>query len=789
MLHSFVTSTAVAARLNPGRERTAIRAAGRRGAGGPRGFSLVELLIVIAVIVILVALLLPAIGMARANARQKQCGSNERQVYTGWTRAASRGPVRGGQWSQRLSQYLEGGTAVLRCPDDTTGTAAASYGLNDHAWRFVAQDSGRIVLLDYKQVEIGVVGKTVAQLTSDWPAQQAPRHFGGVNVTFYDGHLGSYEPRKIDPKFCDYYVRYWRPVADSNVNLAGCASSGDPAPTLPTASGSTASGSTASSGTSTGSPPLVPCPELTGKNVTVNVAIAPPGGVNEGAAGASTPVTFTVTLSEPVSVTVTVNVATADISTMPGEDYTALSQNVTFAAGETSKTVTVNVLGDTVHEGNEQFRVVASFPQLNGQYCTQLTAGSPATATIYNDDPYVPGGSPPADPCTAASGSTLELDKGLNWIARHQMPTGQWNFNHASAPGCNPAQCTGNGSLGTNTPNMSTGFAMLPLIGSGSSPVSGPYRTHLCKAVAFLITRQNATTGSLAESPSCGGPMSMYSHLIAHLGLAEALFAVNRAEADGCANYGTGTDCAFIKEALVQAVGKALVYTLSARALNNAPAPPDTNNGSRYCWKGGWRYCAGATCWDNSGCGDMSHHGWGVAALKATQLAGVYVNQSEFDIADTFLWAHQHDPVSDPSNGRTIGKRYGYMASWNVNNAMISIGLLCRAMLGHPVTHAAFDDFRNGVYVPLANESYYNFHATQLMYRIGGQPWNTWSSQMKTLLMPLQATNAAGHAEGSWYFNNVGDHGSGNCAGRLHDTAMSMLCLEVYFNGLKLGGN
>jgi uncharacterized delta-60 repeat protein/CSLREA domain-containing protein len=104
--------------------------------------------------------------------------------------------------------------------------------------------------------------------------------------------------------------------------------------------------------------------------------------------------TFTITLSAPSNQTVTVNFATTDgtAHTIPappgitpeGSDYFSHIGSVTFAPLETSKPVSVAVIGDFTFESNETFFLNLSAP-------TNATiSDAQGTGTITNDD--APGG-------------------------------------------------------------------------------------------------------------------------------------------------------------------------------------------------------------------------------------------------------------------------------------------------------------------------------------------------------------------------------------------------------------
>jgi len=90
--------------------------------------------------------------------------------------------------------------------------------------------------------------------------------------------------------------------------------------------------------------------------------------------------TFTVSLSGTSGTAVTVDFATADGSATAPPDYAAASGTLTFAPGETSKTVTVAVNGDTVCEVDETF-----FVNLSNVTGATIVDGQ-GQGTIVNDD-------------------------------------------------------------------------------------------------------------------------------------------------------------------------------------------------------------------------------------------------------------------------------------------------------------------------------------------------------------------------------------------------------------------
>ena len=98
------------------------------------------------------------------------------------------------------------------------------------------------------------------------------------------------------------------------------------------------------------------------------------------AAGAT--MDFSVTMSRASFATVTVDYATADGTAIAGADYAAASGTLSFAPGETEKTVSVPVLDDAVDDDGETFTLALGNPAGGDAWL----ADAEAVGTIENDD-------------------------------------------------------------------------------------------------------------------------------------------------------------------------------------------------------------------------------------------------------------------------------------------------------------------------------------------------------------------------------------------------------------------
>ena len=102
--------------------------------------------------------------------------------------------------------------------------------------------------------------------------------------------------------------------------------------------------------------------------------------LTEGDSGTSN-LTFTLNLNQPSTQAISVNYNTSNLTALAGSDYTATSGTITFAVGETTKTITIAILGDTTAEATETFA-------LNLTNAINATiAKATGTATILDNDP------------------------------------------------------------------------------------------------------------------------------------------------------------------------------------------------------------------------------------------------------------------------------------------------------------------------------------------------------------------------------------------------------------------
>ena len=199
------------------------------------GFTLIELMVVIAIIAILAAIVLPALNRSKEKARMTTCGSNLRQLVVAVNLYVSdNGNIFPSQsntrniedwWYARVLSYISN-KQVFVCPSDRrTEVEMASfgyiidpverwplsYGYNGLLYHYSDTDVNRYnnvaLLADCNEIPCFAFEKAVPPDNTVLKdnryriikvgANRQPRHHDGANIGFWDGHVSWYGRRAI----------------------------------------------------------------------------------------------------------------------------------------------------------------------------------------------------------------------------------------------------------------------------------------------------------------------------------------------------------------------------------------------------------------------------------------------------------------------------------------------------------------------------------------------------------------------------------------------------------------
>ena len=253
----------------------------------------------------------------------------------------------------------------------------------------------------------------------------------------------------------------------------------------------------------------------------------------EGNAG-TTSFTFTVTKTGPGAASV--NFQTQDGSaTIANNDYQANSGPLSFASGDTTKTVTVLVNGDTTAEVNEVFNVILSSPS-----DATISDGSGA-GTILNDDESGVAGQliisefrlsgPGVNPTARANNEFIELYNATDQDLLVTTTDGSAGWAVATSSGVEVFHIP-NGTtiparehfLGTNT----TGYSLKDYGGTDAALGDATWTTDVADNTALAVFRTNnaanfnATNRLDSVGPNTEPPGSLYKEGVGYSPLAQA---------------------------------------------------------------------------------------------------------------------------------------------------------------------------------------------------------------------------------------------------------------------------
>jgi len=313
--------------------------------------------------------------------------------------------------------------------------------------------------------------------------------------------------------------------------------------------------------------------------------------------------------------------------------------------------------------------------------------------------------------------SEKAVNLGLDWLAKSQEENGSWDLQkHQGA---------------TRSFTAGTGLGVLPFLAAGyTHNQAGKYQETVTRAVKRLVEHQKDT----GELTAVGDAQRMYSHGIAAIALCEA-FAMSQ------------------DQELKEPAQRALNFIVSAQ---HKPS-------------GGWRYNPNEKA-------DTSVVGWQMMALKSGEMAGLTVPTESYQLVRK--WLKSVEGQAAP------GGTFGYV-NRGASPAMTAEGLLCLQFMGESRNSPRMRFGADYVLKSLPeqnqrNTSYYWYYATQVMYHMQGEYWDTWNEKTRELLVKTQ--HKSGGNAGTWDAKDNWE----KSGGRVYATSIKLLMLEVYYRHLPL---
>ena len=212
----------------------------------------------------------------------------------------------------------------------------------------------------------------------------------------------------------------------------------------------------------------------------------------EGNKGKSNAV-FTVELSAPSDQTVTVNYATLDNTANSRRDFVAKDGTLTFAPGETSKTIAVEVKGDKKIEPTQDF-----FVQLDNAVNADLL-DSQGVGTIVNDDSKPTNPPDPNTPLPAISIDTTSVVEGNSGKSNAVFTI---TLSAASEQAVTVDYSTAEGSANSRRDFIAKSGTLTFAPGETSKTIAVEVKgdTKIEKSEAFYLDLKNAVNASIADN-------------------------------------------------------------------------------------------------------------------------------------------------------------------------------------------------------------------------------------------------------------------------------------------------